>query len=49
MGTSVISLKNSQGFTLLEVLVAITISVILLGGAIQMLSSSKRVYALQTE
>jgi len=49
MGTSVISLKNSQGFTLLEVLVAVTISVILLGGAIQMLSSSKRVYALQTE
>ncbi len=49
MGTSVISLKNSQGFTLLEVLVAIVISVILLGGAIKMLSSGKRVYAMQSE
>jgi type IV pilus assembly protein PilW len=49
MDTSVISLKYSQGFTLLEVLVAVVISVILMGGAIMMLSSTKRVYAVQSE
>ena len=49
MDTSTISLKSSQGFTLLEVLVAIVISVILMGGAIMMLSSNKRVFAVQSE
>jgi type IV pilus assembly protein PilW len=49
MDTSVIGLKYSQGFTILEVLVAIIISVILMGGAIMMLSSNKRVYAVQSE
>lgn len=49
MDTSVISLKSSPGFTLLEVLVAIVISTILMAGAIMMLSSNKRIYAVQSE
>jgi len=49
MDTSVVSLKYSRGFSLLEVLVAIVISTILMGGAIMMLSSNKRVYAVQSE
>jgi len=49
MDTSVVSLKYSRGFSLLEVLVAIVISTILMGGAIMMLSSNKRIYAVQSE
>ena len=39
--------KHQQGFTLVEIMVAITISLFLLGGVIQIFMSSKQTYRLQ--
>jgi type IV pilus assembly protein PilW len=41
--------KHLQGFTLTEIMVALVISSILMGGVITIMSSSKRTYALQNE
>lgn len=49
MDTSIMSPKHLQGFTLSEIMVALVISSILMGGVITIMSSSKRTYALQNE
>lgn len=41
--------KHLQGFTLTEIMVALLISSILMGGVITIMSNSKRTYALQNE
>lgn len=49
MDTSIMSHKHLQGFTLTEIMVALAISSILMAGALTIMSSSKRTYALQSE
>jgi len=47
--TSMMIPKPLQGFTLTEIMVALVISTILMGGVLSIMSSSKRTYALQNE
>lgn len=47
--TSIMIPKSLQGFTLTEIMVALLISTILMGGVLSIMSSSKRTYALQNE
>lgn len=41
--------KQAHGFTLIEIMIALTISLILLAGVFTIMSSSKRTYTLQAE
>jgi len=43
------NIKHSQGLTLVEMMVAMLISLILMAGVLTIMSSSKRTYALQNE
>ncbi|MCK5719664.1 MAG: PilW family protein [Thiomargarita sp.] len=43
------TIKHSQGLTLVEIMVAMLISLILMAGVLSIMSSSKKTYALQSE
>ena len=49
MDTTIMIPKSSPGFTLVEIMIAMVISLILMAGVLTIMSSSKRTYALQSE
>jgi type IV pilus assembly protein PilW len=49
MGTTIMTVKSSSGFTLIELMVALVISSILMGGVLTIMSNSKKTYTLQSE